>query len=221
MAETASSYLGNYDDFWEELECSTLFDKGGPRPIHPKSTWTLLRGVYYGIVGPQQSTIDYLEVPPDGHGFFVPIRVEHIPGKGRAVIAAEDIPKGTKVWDSTYTARFPSPVYFRRFLSSLPTDLACDVMIWAYAEDHAWNGDDDERPTISVDLDEGTLLNTVDNANGHEKNVDNDNYETTRLIRNGEELLVDYKDFEKEFSWTAAGFGSADEVDGYFWGILV
>jgi len=207
ISEDVGSYIGDYDDFWDELSCDRLFEEGGPRPVHATYTWVLLRGVYYGIVGPKHATIEYTEVPADGN--------KHIPGKGRAVMAAEDIPKGTKVWDTTFTARFPSPVYFRRYLSTLPRDLACDVMIWAYVEDYAWDDDDDDnvRPTLSVDLDEGTLLNTESPGTGEMKNVDNEDCSATRLILKGEELLVNYKDFEKQFSWSAAGFGSEDESD--------
>ena len=219
VSEDVSSDDGDYDDFWDELSCKTLFEEGGPRPVHSTSTWVLLRGVYYGIVGPKYATIEYTEVPADGSGFLVPVEVKHVPGKGRAVMAAEDIPEGTKVWDNTFTARFPSPVYFRRFLSTLPRDLACDVMIWSYVEDYAWDDDDEdnEQPTISVDLDEGTFLNTESPGKGEMKNVDSADGRATRLILKGEELLVNYKEFEKQFSWSAAGFGSEDEGDEDAW----
>lgn len=211
LAETASSHLGNYDDFWDELECSELFEQGQPRPIHSDATWQFLRGVYYGIVGPNQSSIDYTDHPMDGNGFLVAFQVEHLPEKGRAVIAAQDIPQGTMVWESHYTAHFPSPVYFRRFLATLPEDLACDVMIWAYAEEYDWEDGQGERSTISVDLDAGTFFNTIDRRKGETKTIGNDNYEAMRPIRKGEELLVDYGDFEKKNSWSAAGFGSVGE----------
>ena len=220
ISEDVSSYSGDYDDFWEEFSCQSLFEEGGPRPVHATSTWVLLRGVYYGIVGPKHATIEYTEVPADGNGFLVPVEVKHVPGKGRAVMAAEDIPEGTKIWDTTFTARFPSPVYFRRYLSTLPRDLACDVMIWAYVEDYAWDDDDEDNviPTLSVDLDEGTLLNTESPGTGEMKNMGNDDWRATRLILKGEELLVNYKDFEKQFSWSAAGFGYENEGDEDTWG---
>ena len=219
VSEGVSSDVGNYDDFWDEFSCDKLFAEGGPRPVHSTSTWVLLRGVYYGIVGPKHATIDYTQIPTDGSGFLVPVEVKHVPGKGRAVMAAEDIPEGTKVWDNTFTARFPSPVYFRRFLSTLPRDLACDVMIWAYVEDYVWTDDDDDNlmPTLSVDLDEGTLLNTINISIAEEVNISYNPWEATRLVLKGEELLVNYKDFEKQFSWSAAGFGSQFEGDEIAW----
>jgi hypothetical protein len=212
LTENARSHLGNYDDFWDEIKCDEVFEEGGPRPIYSSVTWSFLRGVYYGIVGRQQSTIKYRDLPIDGTGVLVKVRVEHLPGKGRAVIAAEDIPKGTRIWASTFTARFPSPMYFRRYLATLPKELACDVMIWAYAEDFEWE-EGGVRATLSVDLDEGTFFNTVNTTNGEEKNIRYDPWEATRLILKGEELLVDYSDFEKQFSWSAAGFGSEEESD--------
>jgi len=151
-------------------------------------------------------------------GFEIPVKVEHIPGKGRGVIALQDIPEGTFVWGSIHTARFPSPVMFRRFLASLPDDLACDVMVWAYVEEHPpirndreMNDQDDDHttntvPTISVDLDAGSFMNSV-SANTT-TNLDPDTYRTNRLVKAGEELILDYRDFEMEGSWNAAGFGS-------------
>jgi len=224
LTNESRSESGDYDNFWNDLDCETLMEEGGPRPIPPIATWGLLRGVYYGIVGPQQSTIDYLNLPIDGNGFLVPVTVGYVPEKGRGIFAAEDIPKGTVVWDEIFTARFPSPIYFRRFLSTIPREMACDVLIWAYSEDYAWDGDDDDddpsnkRPTLSVDLDIGSLMNTENKETDEWKNVDNENCEATRLIRKGEEILVDYKEFERKDSWRSAGFGSAHEDDEVLWG---
>lgn len=217
LTEQANSLTGNADDYWEEFDCEDLFSSGVPRPIHDAQTWLFLRGVYLGVVGPHLSTIDAEDLFRND-GFEVPIQVVHIPNKGRGVIAVQDIPEGTLVWDSVHTARFSSPTMYRRFLASLPDDLACDVMIWAYVEDHppitqgdSATGSTALVPTISVDLDAGSFMNTVSAKDV--TNLDPETYKTNRLIRAGEELIVDYRDFEKEGSWNAAGFGTKYKND--------
>jgi hypothetical protein len=91
-------------------------------------------------------------------------------------------------------------------------------MIWAYVEDYAW--DDKKKgnviPTISVDLDEAALFNSVNATKGEEKNTSYN--KATRMILKGQELLVEYAEFEKAFSWTAAGFGSKQEAKEAEWG---
>jgi hypothetical protein len=222
LSTNVNSHSGNYDDFWAQLDCDAVFAKdeqdkgrGRARPIHDQSTWVLLRGIYQGIVGPSYSSLD--ETRMSENGFEVKVKAEEIAGKGRGVVALEDIPKGTVVWDSYLTARFPSAVEYRRFLASLPRELACDVMIWAYAENYSYKDDENDdgfvvppflgtRTLIGVDLDEGSFMNTKDDSTP--KNIENRYYTAIRLIKAGEELIVDYADFEKAGSWEAAGFGS-------------
>jgi len=219
VGEGVGSEVGDGEDFWEACECDEAFDGSLPRPIPSRSSWTLLRGAYYGVVGPHQSTIDYRHISIDGSGFLVPIRVEHVPKRGRAVIAEEDIPEGTKIWDTTYTGRFPSPLHFRRFLVSIPKPLACDVMIWSYVEDYAWDRKNmsDVKATISLDMDDGSLLNSIDYSRGETKNVNYKPWTASQMIHKGEELLVDYREFEHGLnSWDAAGFGyGEDDVEDY------
>jgi hypothetical protein len=227
--ESANSYSGNYDDFWDELDCDDVLgvDESAVRPIPNQSTWTLLRGVYLGIVGPSNSTIEVQDIWLS-NGFQVPVKVDQIPGKGRGVVALQDIPEGTFILKDLHTARFRSPVEYRRFLVSIHKEWACDVMgLWAYTEDYSFEDDDDDdddddeeeettatlirqRPVISVDLDDGTFINTADSTTP--KNIDHLTYTATRLIQAGEELIVDYGDFEKAGSWDAAGFGSTCET---------
>jgi hypothetical protein len=210
--DAVNSHSGYYDEFWDELECDDVLAKDQVRPIHSQSTWVLLRGVYSGIVGPNNSTIDAKHLFENG--FRVPFKVEHVPGKGRGVIALEDIPEGTFVWEGIQTARFPSPVEYRRFLMSTPYELACDILgLWAYTEEFAFKYDLEgtrRGPVISVDLDEGSFVNTADATTS--KNIDDSTYRATRLIKAGEELIVDYGAFEEAGSWEAAGFGSATMV---------
>jgi hypothetical protein len=97
--------------------------------------------------------------------------------------------------------------------------LACDLMIWAYVEDYSYEDEEEypedfavqppfrgTRALIAVDLGEGSFINTKDDST--EKNIDNNSYKTNRLVKAGEELIVDYGEFEQPGGWAAAGFGS-------------
>lgn len=65
-------------------------------------------------------------------------------------MAAKDIPEETFVWDEIHSAKFPSPVEFRKFLASLPTPLACDVMLWAYVEEYDYYEEDEDEATTRM-----------------------------------------------------------------------
>jgi hypothetical protein len=120
-------------------------------------------------------------VAPLGSGFRKAVQAKQTDdGKGRGVYAAERIRRGELVWTSTSaTARFPSGALYRQFLAIIPSDLACDVLQWAYVQDVAPFRDDDDddqtttakqdssdpqSPTlrVSVDLDEGSYMNGED-----------------------------------------------------------
>lgn len=196
LSDSVNSFEGSLMDLWSEFECSKVFKEQRPIPDH--ATWMLLRGAYIATVGPQYSTIEYNDEIKDG--FLVPVKLDYVPGKGRGVIALEDIPKGTLVWDPLYVARFSSAVDYRRFLASIPSDLACDVMIWAYTET---SGDEDQLFTlVSVDLDAGSLMNSITRL--EDKNI-SPSSRAMRNIKAGEELLVDYADFEKDGGWDDFG----------------
>ena len=91
-----------------------------------------------------------------------------------------------------------------RYLAVLPTDLACDVILWTY--------NSEEEPTknfyFSVDLDLGTFCN--DGGSDYtnlvwepNKYVDAHTAFATRDIAAGEEVLCDY----------GHGAGDEDETD--------
>ena len=76
-------------------------------------------------------------------------------------------------------------------------------MIWAYTER-------DEEGEVYVGLDMGltTLLNNSDRANVREIN----NTVTIRDIKEGGELVVSYREFEKERLWESIGFGNWEQI---------
>lgn len=188
------------DDMWDGLGCDTIFEQ--PRPLHGPHVWAYLRGAYVGVVGRNASTIlahggggggnnessssvlagaAAPSLPPwDGNGFLPQVVAQHSDGKGRGVFAAEPIARNTLVWtaDQAHTARFQSGQLYRQFLSSIPMDVACDVLQWAYVQDLGGGSPDETEPStsrwISVDLNEGSYMNTVDRQDDEDSDDDED-----------------------------------------------
>jgi len=139
----------DYDDYlWDEYDCETIFSS--PRPLTNASTWNLLKDTFMTIVGEDET---YFK---QGSGFRVPFETRHAPNKGRGVFALEFIPKGELVWSAAdNVAMFENGESYELFLASIPQDLACDVIQWAYVEEY------EEKDHICVDLDDGSIINSV------------------------------------------------------------
>jgi hypothetical protein len=146
----------------------------------------------------------------------VPIKVKLVPGKGRGIFAARDIPKGKRIWTAHYQmACFYDPHSFRRFLAAIPSnELVCDVLQWSYAVDYGDEGRSDLR--MCTPLDQGALVNT--NGRNEEANIGcvrhlakeheggcRDNDFAFRTIRAGEEILGDYSEFVVPGGWSRFG----------------
>mmetsp|Transcript_41173 Transcript_41173/g.86356 ORF Transcript_41173/g.86356 Transcript_41173/m.86356 type:complete len:616 (+) Transcript_41173:209-2056(+) len=137
------------------------------------------------------------------------------PRKGRGIFATEPIPKGTLVidWGNGSTAFFKAGHHWREFVVSLPRETACNVIEWSWVQNIPPEGenDDDVRigRTIFVAFDESNLLNSADwddvEANlrcgrppereGVERGPCGFHYYAARDIAEGEELLIDYREF--------------------------
>ena len=205
-------------DFWHYFKCSLLFES--KRPIHNESTWMLFRGLYHGIVGVSESTISPLVYE---HGIQIPYYIGYHSLRGRGIYAKEAVPKGSVIWNTRQTACFKKGELYREFLMSLPRELACDVLQWAYVidRDKGYGGKvtqpkETQNMNICVDLDEGIYMNTgeqlEDNA-GCELNASEsvpggckDNIFALKDIKANEEILVNYRDFAEPDSWESFGF---------------
>jgi hypothetical protein len=190
---------------WEINEAYNCYESDGPRPIHNESTWAYLRGVYVGTVGLEKSTLSTNRFTS---GFQVPFYVEWWPEVGRTINAGANIQKGTIILDSeVQNARFQSGNDFRRFLAALPTDLACDVLMWAYVAEFGGS------LKIAVDLDEGSFLNSYDTPNTAldmkdgetKKNIIDFFYYAISDIDPGEEIRISYGDFAHPIGWESFG----------------
>jgi len=198
-------------DMWKFLKCEEVFDDD--RPVHNESTWMLMRGAYIGAVGPDDATIVVVgQNRLFGNGFkpgTVEVRVAE--DKGRGVYAIKTFEKGELVWSTQFTACFTDGMDYRKFLASIPSDLACDVFEWAYSgKDYG----------VCVDLDEGSLINHASSAGidkkyweiGNNKpnigmNAETGYQHAIENINPGDELLTDYYSFAEEDAWEYLGLG--------------
>ena len=200
------------------------------RPIHDQKTWQYLRQTYHDIVGAEKSTIG----PPNRafNGFAVPYYVDQSPGRGRGLFAAKDISKGSLIWTASRTAEFEDAETYRSFLLTIPADLACDVMMWAYVsygsetdeesenindeeaeEDNVENEEEDEDGEsslkIMLDLDESSFCND----GGKKRNMDWDEEAAALYPDNSDWRTFAVKDVKKgdELLCNYSGFFQKDK----------
>mmetsp|Transcript_18066 Transcript_18066/g.26497 ORF Transcript_18066/g.26497 Transcript_18066/m.26497 type:complete len:249 (-) Transcript_18066:131-877(-) len=197
--------LWSIGEMWELFGCDEIF--ASARPVHNQSTWMLMRGVYHGVVGPNASSISPLSYES---GFPPPIEAKQAGPKGRGVFAAGTVKKGDMVWTAKRNrAKWGDGPSYRKFLISIPTDLACDVLQWAYVQSFSDEENDYESDLlICADLDEGSFMNSA--SYDEEPNVGctpspeekcKDNMYALRDIEVGEELLCNYGDFAVPHGW--------------------
>lgn len=210
------------------LGCEEIIEAG--RPVHSHEDWVSLRNAYRDIVGKEKSTL----LPDDNiDGFNVRIVSKISPGRGRGVFAEEDIKRGTLVWTQKHqSAQFRRGYHFRKFLATIPPEMACDVLMWAYVHDlneAYWDVNDENKYdlVINCDLDEGSFINSggwKDGAKGNIGCIDEfsdkyarkylpeysdsgcpENLFALRDIKAGEEILCKYADFAIPKGWMYLG----------------
>ncbi|EJK45559.1 hypothetical protein THAOC_35822 [Thalassiosira oceanica] len=144
------------------------------------------------------------------------LQVKEIPGKGRGLVASRDIEKGEHLWSDVYLGEFLQKVNnlallpgynqalpsryraatfhkradLNRFLAVLPTELACDVILWTYQSD-----DEGDDFYYSVHLDLGTFCNHGGAEGTNIEWIHGDVVDTaiaSRKIAAGEEILCNY-----------------------------
>ncbi|CAB9525142.1 expressed unknown protein [Seminavis robusta] len=124
-------------------------------PIPDESTWEMLVDAYKKAKKESDKRdVALLErlTSSNRSGFHVDFEIRHIPGKGRGLFAAQDIPKGTCVSDDR-TGRFRTEQEWRDFLALLPHDLAKESVDWVGVDDYR------SGEAVYIDLSESSLLN--------------------------------------------------------------
>ena len=141
---------GGIADITEFLDCSWE-----SKDIHKEDVWKTFNRVYNEVVGPERSTI-----PPayESNGFQIPVEIEYSEEVGRGVFTKVPIARGDLIYESTNNAQFQTGEEYRTFLSKLPTDLACDVIIWAFSR--MVSAEKEDEFIACVDLDEGSFVNS-------------------------------------------------------------
>ena len=191
-------------------------DVSVPSPIYSSETWMSLREEYHSVM---ESSYDSNASPDYYDGFSVNFETKFNTEKGRrANYALNDIPEGTLIWKSTYTAAFRDGSSYRHFLRRMSPTMACDVMSLAYTR-----RDVDGLVTACVDLDAGSFTNGGDTEeelnialrDGHPSDTGCDlEFYATRDIREGEELAVDYYSFAMgDHGWVEMGLYSEEALE--------
>ena len=215
----------NVRQLWNHFGCNDIFE-AGPRPVHSIDDWKSMRQAYESVVGVDKSSIpriqqqDEDDVDADSRdavsGFHVPVKARQAGDKGRGVFVADDgsgpVQPGSLVWSTKFTARFDDGEDYRKFLKLIRVDFACDVLQWAYVQAVRDDGDQTEKAFVSVDLDAGSFINSIDDDDPDSAPnvgcVENSlpggckqNYFALRTIHPGEELILDYTDFAISHGW--------------------
>ena len=161
-----------------------------PQPVWGKATFNMLQDTYRKVVPEEDWTIALFPKS----GMAIPFEIRSTPDKGNGVFATSFIPKHTLVWHPVQSACFPDEATFRRFLSSLTWELACDVFQWAYVGD-LWDDDDDDEHVLCLELDEASFINHAPSDQANVDELESDLLVATRDIEAGEEILQDYYTF--------------------------
>lgn len=176
----------------------------------------------------------------------IPVKIGDAgPDKGRGVLAADRISKGSLVIDLDVgnVGIFKEGHSWRKFVATLPRETACNVIEWSWIQDvlpaHSQDSDIRNGLTIFLAFDISNLINNADWEDGEKANVHcglpsmeqgelsstgNEEetpagnrkdsrgpcrfkYYATRDIEVGEELLINYSEFEDpdQHHWTEIG----------------
>ncbi|KAL7497092.1 hypothetical protein ACHAWT_007452 [Skeletonema menzelii] len=149
--------------------------------------------------------------------------------KGKGIFATERIKKGSLVMslNAGNVGVFKEGVTWRKFVATLPRETACNFIEWCWIQEimPETENESDIRTglTIFCAFDESNLMNTAGWEDGEEANIrcgdysiENEeerwgpcrfDYYATKDIEAGEELLMNYSEFEDEdqHQWTDIG----------------
>mmetsp|Transcript_4505 Transcript_4505/g.8366 ORF Transcript_4505/g.8366 Transcript_4505/m.8366 type:complete len:312 (+) Transcript_4505:140-1075(+) len=194
----------SYKDMRRYFACRA-HAKDQTKPLHSLEDWQFMRGKYIECVN---SSFEFDNSVPPTLGYALvnnvspPFYAKMSPGKGRGVFASRDINEGEIVHDGKRSAvMFPTAVAWRRFVFSLPRDMACDIMEWTWTQSIS-QGD---KQRLLVDLNIAAFFNNGGKANSNVKarTPTSSKFIATRHIKKDTELLYDYGSYET--SWAKVG----------------
>lgn len=158
------------------------------KPIYTPDMWRKLWKSF------QKSTLFPFPIPDADEITIEPYYVAYADGKGRGNFASKNITKGSLIHSG-----HPNTVFFLegkswyRFVSTLPREMACDVMEWAWQQDLTNFG----NVVLCLNLDESVFFNDGEGScNMKMKETTSLDFYASRDIEIGEELVYDYGHFE-------------------------
>jgi len=166
------------------------------------SIWVKLQENYEEVV--VYSTIE--DKSRKFNGFEIKYSVENIEGKGKGLVAREDIIKGQIIYVHKHCGYFLSVESFIEFLNRIPDNLVCNAVIWGYVNTNSDNILDWVSYTdggwMMIDFDDMSYCNDGDGkANVDYRRDDKSQNLIYSLldIAAGEEILCDYVDYGGTF----------------------
>lgn len=133
----------------------------------------------------------YTNTPPPYHA-----KQSSSDGKGRGLFATRYIHKGELVHDGPRSSvSFPNAMSYRRLITNLPRNIACDVTEWAWTQQLERGGD----MKIVLDLNIAALMNSSNEPNIGPKDKYTTQMYALRDINMGEEIVHDYSVYTVEY----------------------
>lgn len=173
--------------------------------------WRLMRAKFRDAVNPGAAFDD--AVPPTegyalydddgsgGGGRKQPYYAKSSEGRGRGLFATRDIAKGEVVHDGERSdVVFPDGAAWRRYIFSLPRDLACDTTSWNWTQERE-GGAFELRSSLNIAI----LMNGGGTFGSNIRPLSSRSvkFVATRDIAKDEEIMYDYKAYKTK--WSAFG----------------
>lgn len=180
-----------------------------PRKLHGEDTWRYLQNIFYETSWFNKS-YHHRTHARNRNLWYSGINNNYAKAsndeenRGRGVYAIRDIPKGTRIWhdELDWVANdgyWETKESITDFLTRLPYELQCDVLLWAYAATplkKTAKANTDSKPIkklVCCNLDEASFFNHAERP--ELVNLGGVNNLALRDIKKGEELLMDYGSF--------------------------
>ena len=206
-------HLWGYWNFKERFNC-TGYLNDGTKPPPTMDDWETMLKAYNEMVDPTYK-FDADVPPTEGYRLNEngppPYYPKLSPGKGRGLFASRDIQKGEIVHNGTTSdVIFPNDTSWKRFMFALPRKMACDQWEWTFTQQFEEGGPMKivSSLNIAILMNEGDEVGD-DNVQPQDGKGNFDEYTSVfyalRDIKQGEEILMNYADYDTDFE--AAGLG--------------
>eukprot|EP00984_Skeletonema_dohrnii_P020186 scaffold9765_cov137-Skeletonema_dohrnii-CCMP3373.AAC.3 len=186
----------SFDEIYNHFECKAYAADKSSRPVPSLEQWLFLRKQYKEFVD-ETASFDDVVSPTLGYAFGntdepPPFYAMKSPGKERSLYASRDIKQGEIVHDTAASETlFPDIYAYRRFILSLPKNMICDVMDWAWTRKLNENGPD----YVCLGINISSLIRTADkelDANVRPETNISSIFYATRDIQQDEEILTHF-----------------------------